>query len=303
MRILIPTLAAALAGAAGASAQTREHAPLVLELPGSTRALGLGDSYMVSSPDNDAVFYNPALVDGGRGIGASAARYGGATTLLTMSAAAEWWHGGVGLGLQAISYGAAGPAEGAFTRGEAGLPDEGSAGASEYALTAAYARTIKGIRFGVGGKVVEQRRLGEHASGVAFDAGASRRISFVTLGLAARNLGPDPDLPGDLALPWSVSLGASTQSRPVGPLDIALAAAVSHRAEYDVVPSAGVELSYWPVNGRTFTGRVGFRYVDDSDIQPLTLGAGFIGDRISIDYAWEGFDDAHGVHRLGVRWR
>jgi hypothetical protein len=303
MRILIPTMVAVLAGAAGASAQTLTHAPLVLDLPGSTRALGLGDSYMVSSPDNDALFYNPALIDGGRGVGASAARYGGATTLLTMSAAADWWGGGVGFGLQAISYGAAGPAEGAFARGEAGLSDEGSAGASEYALTAAYARTIKGFRVGLGGKILEQRRLDEHASGVAFDAGVSRRISFVTLGLAARNFGPDPDLPGDLSLPYSVTLGASTASRPVGPLDVALAAAVSHRAEHAVVPSAGAEVSYYPVTGRTFTGRVGFRYFEDSDIQPLTLGAGFTGDRITIDYAWEGFDDAHGVHRLGVRWR
>jgi hypothetical protein len=48
---------------------------------------------------------------------------------------------------------------------------------------------------------------------------------------------------------------------------------------------------------------VGIRYIDDSDIRPLTLGAGFTGDRIGIDYGFQGYDGAPGSHRVGVRLR
>jgi hypothetical protein len=275
----------------------------VVELPASTRALGMGNAYALASSDNDAIFYNPGLLDTSRGIGASAAFYDRAT-LFTISGAAEWWRGGVGLGIQSVSWSAAGTASGAFSRGEAGLSDGGPISASETAASAAYARVIKGFRVGVAGKLIDLRMPGERDVTAAADLGIARRLGPVTLGLAAQNLGRAPEITGfDLDLPLGVTLGASVPGRPLGPLDVTAAAAVSAGEDERLEASAGLELGYWPISGRTFFARVGFRHVDDSDIEPLTLGAGFAGDRIVIDYAFQNFDDGSPVHRVGLRWR
>jgi hypothetical protein len=286
-----------------AGAQVRENAPLLLQLPGSTRALGLGDAYHLASTDNDAIFYHPGLIDGARGAGGSLAFYERAT-LATVSAGAEFWSGGVSFGLQSLSYSAASRASGAFARGEAGLGESGPVSSSEMVLSTGYGRVIKGFRVGVVGKYIEMRVPGERDVRVAGDVGIARRVGFVTAGFAAQNLGSAPDLASeDITLPMTLTLGASTQSRPVGPLDIGAAAAVSRWEDGTVVPHAGIEFAYWPVNGRTFIGRLGFRYIEDSDVRPLTLGAGFAGDRMNIDYGFQSFDGARAIHRVGIRLR
>jgi hypothetical protein len=284
-------------------AQVRENAPLLLDLPASTRALGLGDAYHLASADNDAIFYHPGLIDAARGIGASLAFFGQAT-LVTMSGAADFWHGGMGFGVQSLSYSARTRTSGAFARGEAGLGEAGDVSTDELAVSAGYGRSIKGFRVGLVGRYIELRVAGERDETVAADVGIARRIGFVTAGLSARNLGRAPELEGeDVTLPLTLTLGASTQTRAVGPLDVALAAAVSRREEGTIVPQGGVEIAYWPVSGRTFIARAGIRYIEDSDIRPLTLGAGFVGDRIAIDYAFQEYDGAAALHRVGVRLR
>ncbi|HSJ33333.1 MAG TPA: hypothetical protein VK933_17975 [Longimicrobiales bacterium] len=293
----------ALGAVTPADAQVRENAPLLLQLPASTRAFGLGDAYHLASADNDALFYHPGLIDAARGIGASLAIYERAS-LVTLSGAAEFWNGGVAFGVQSLSYSAPTRTSGAFARGEAGLGDAGDVTAAELVLSAGYGRSIKGFRVGIAGKYVETRVPGERDATVAADLGVARRIGFVTAGLSAQNLGRAPALEGeDVALPMTVTLGASTQSTTVGPLDVSAAAAVSRWEDGKIVPHAGVEVGYWPVSGRTFIGRIGIRYIDDSDIRPLTLGAGFVGDRIGIDYGVQDFDGSRAVHRVGVRLR
>ena len=284
-------------------AQVRENAPLLLQLPASTRAAALGDAYHLASADNDAIFYHPGLIDDARGLGGSLALFDRAT-LATVSAAGEFWSGGVAFGVQSLSWSAPTRASGAFARGEAGLGESGAVSASELAVSAGYGRAIKGFRVGVIGKYIEMRVPGERDVTVAGDIGVARRIGFVTAGFSARNLGRSPALEGeDLVLPLTLTLGASTQTRPVGPLDVSAAAAVSYREDGTFVPHAGIEVAYWPVSGRTFIGRAGIRYIEDSDIRPLTLGAGFTGDRIGVDYGFQGYDGAGALHRVGVRLR
>ena len=297
------TLLLALVVVTPADAQVRENAPLVLQLPASTRALGLGDAYHLASADNDALFYHPGLIDAARGIGASLAIYERAS-LVTLSGAAEFWSGGVAFGVQSLSYSAPTRTSGAFARGEAGLGDAGDVTAAELVLSAGYGRSIKGFRVGLAGKYVETRVPGERDVTIAADLGIARRLGFVTAGLSARNLGRAPALEGeDVNLPMTLTLGASTQTTPVGPLDVSAAAAVSRWDDGTIVPHAGIEVAYWPVNGRTFIGRIGIRYIDDSDVRPLTLGAGFVGDRIGIDYGVQRYEGSRAVHRVGVRLR
>ena len=286
-----------------AQAQVRENAPLLLLMPASTRAAALGDAYHLASADNDAIFYHPGLIDAARGLGGSLALFDHAT-LATLSAAGEFWNGGVAFGVQSLSWSAPTRASGAFARGEAGLGESGDVNASELVVSAGYGRAIKGFRVGVIGKYIEMRVPGERDVTVAGDIGVARRIGFVTAGFSARNLGRSPALEGeDLVLPLTLTLGASTQTRPVGPLDVSAAAAVSYRENGTFSPHAGIEVAYWPVSGRTFIGRLGVRYIEDSDVRPLTLGAGFMGDRIGVEYGFQGYDGARAVHRVGVRLR
>jgi len=96
----------------------------------------------------------------------------------------------------------------------------------------------------------------------------------------------------------------STRQAPVGPLDLAASGGLSYRRKGELVPSVGLEVAYWPVTGRTFVGRVGFRHLPrEQSASPVTFGGAFIGDAIVLEYAFEGFDSGSGSHRFGIGWR
>lgn len=285
--------------------QSRTYAPLAVQLPASVRAAALGNAFPLVSSDADVLFHHPALVSGARGLAGAVAAYGSSSTLLSVAAAGQWWNGGLAIGLQAISYGASDLGKGAYVRGEAGLGDRGSVAASEFVGSLGYARTLFGFRAGVVGKIAEVRVVGERDVTVAADVGLARRVGPITLDISARNLGRDPqlDTQDDTRLPRTFTLAAASPQTQVGPLDLSLALSISHWEDGTIVPGSGAEISYWPVPGRTFFARIGGRYVEDSDIRPLTFGAGFSADRISIDYAYGDFDGGDPVHRFGIRLR
>ncbi len=293
------------------SAQTREKGPIVLNLPASTRALALGNSFALGSSDSDAVFYHPGGLNRAQGFAGSMQRYGSTATLTTLSAGTSWLSGGVALGVQHLSYGAQLSemnASGSVLQLPAdygSLRDHGDMGISELVVSAGYGRTVKGIRMGVVGKLVEERFGPRKATTGAFDIGLVVAPGPVSVGLALQNLGRDMVLEGeDIPLPLRVSLGASTQAAQVGPLDLSASAAVRYLVDGDVVPSVGMEVGYWPVTGRTFVGRIGFRHLpDEQSASPISFGGGFIGDDIVLDYAYEGFETGSPTHRLSVGWR
>jgi hypothetical protein len=294
-----------------AEAQSRVRGPLVLELPASTRALALGNSFTLASPGPEGLFYHPGVVDRVQGLTASVQRYGPSATLAAVSAGQSWLSGGVALGVQVLTYGAAtsDPVTGedvlALPADVASLREGGEAGVSEIVVAAAYGRSVKGIRLGGVGKLVEQRFGPIHGATGALDLGAALSSGPVTLGLAARNLGPALAIGGeDVPLPVAFTLGGSSRQAAMGPLDISAAGAVTYRLDGDVVPSAGLEVAYWPVTGRTFVGRIGFRRVPESQSgSSVTFGGAFLGDSLILEYAYEGFESGSASHRLGIGWR
>ena len=63
-------------------------------------------------------------------------------------------------------------------------------------------------------------------------------------------------------------------------------------------------MGYWPVNGRTFVGRVGYRYrSNDFTANPFTFGGAFMGDDIILEYSYQGFETGDPSHRFGIGWR
>ena len=266
----------------GSAQSSSSSAMLVLNA--STRAAGLGDAYVLSAAESDAIFHHPGLLDAARGIAFSRAWIGNAGAATTLSGAGDWFRGGVGFGLQALS----------------------TETSSEQVASLAYGRARFGLRIGVVAKVVDQRVDDERETYGAADVGVARAIGRVLLGLTGRNLGPDPSFDsGDGRLPSVLSLGAATRSRATGPLDLILAARASWVRDGRFGFGGGIEAGYWPVTGRTFFARVGYSETDESGLEPLTLGGGFAGDRLTLDYAFQaGEADSGGdVHRVTLRWR
>ncbi|MGM0669407.1 MAG: hypothetical protein ACQET1_06780 [Gemmatimonadota bacterium] len=296
---------------APAHAQNRDRGPLVLELPASTRALALGNAFQLDSRDSDAVFYHPGRVGRAQGLVASLQRFTANGTLTSLSAGQAWFGGGVALGLQNLTYGA--PARAGhdvqdilgLPADEASLREPGDVGISETVVSAGYGKSLFGAEMGVVGKYVEQRFDSRKASTLAADLGMAASAGPVTLGLSVQNLGPDLSFGGgDIPLPTRFTLGASSDAAPVGPLDLAASTALSYRLDGDLVPSVGLEVGYWPITGRTFVGRVGYRYRSkEYTAWPLTFGGAFLGDDITLEYAYQGFEDGDPSHRFSVGWR
>jgi hypothetical protein len=271
----------------------------------------MANSYAVGSPDSDIVFYHPGLLSRAGGISGSVQRYSPHSTLATLSAGQSWLSGGVALGIQILTYGAAGsdPSMGEdilnLPADIGSLREDGTTGVSEMVVSAGYGQTVKGVQMGFVGKLVQQRFGSLKSSTGALDLGITASPGPVTLGLSAQNLGPHLSLgEEDIRLPTRFTLGASTRRTAVGELDLLASSAVSYRLDGHVIPSAGMEVAYWPVTGRTFVGRFGYRHLpDEQSGWPLTFGGGFYGDDIVLEYAYEGFDSGIGSHRISIGWR
>jgi hypothetical protein len=72
----------------------------------------------------------------------------------------------------------------------------------------------------------------------------------------------------------------------------------------DLEPSLGLEVGYWPINGRTFVGRIGYRHRSgEYEAVPVTFGGAFYGDNIVLEYALQPFDSGDPSHRFFMGWR
>jgi hypothetical protein len=304
VRLSGSTLLVALFSSLPAQAQEREGGPLVLELPTSAAALSLGTAFPLSRGSSDVIFYNPSLLSHANGFGAGLERFGSRSTYANLSGATAWWRGAVGLGVQSLSYDTDASSVAAISTDASDLLSSGRTGVSELIVSGGYAQELFGVNWGVTGKLVEQRFAQFRDATLAVDLGAAIEVGDLTVGLAVQNLGPELEVGGTaLELAERITLGAAFHGAPVGPLDLGAAAAVSREADGTIVPAGGLEIAYWPVNGRTFIGRVGLRRVEDSAADPVTFGAAFIGDAITIEYAYQGHDGLDGSHRFGVSWR
>jgi hypothetical protein len=301
-----PTLAFTLIllGPSVVIAQEAGSLPRVFELPASTRAMALGDAYMMNAGHADAIFYHPALLTGASGFGIEMQRWGDDASSVAMSAATQWVGAGIGIGVTMLQYGAPSGGVGAAPEGQDHLFTQGPVAVSERAVVLGYAREIVGLDIGVNGKIVEERiGSGRDAVGL-FDVGAAGDIGPVRLGLTVRDIGEDPLLADPDATPRIV-LGAGSYGRQVGIFDLGVSAAATWSDERTTL-SGGLEVGYWPVRGRTFVARVGFQDPhDDSDMSPLSVGFAFWGDDITAEWAFRpyGGDESAGTHRFGLRWR
>lgn len=284
-------------------AQTAGALPQVLELPASTRAMALGDAYMMNARHSDVLFYHPALLTGASGFGLDVQRWGSESSSTAASAAMQWLGGGIGIGLLTLQYGAPGERGAAAPGGQDHLFESGDVPVSERVAVVGYAREVFGIDVGVAGKLVEERVGGDQDTEAMVDLSLSTEVGPLTVGLTARDWGREPIVETGGAQPSRLVLGAGAYGQQVGIFDVGLTGALSYSEDQTVV-SGGVEVGYWPIRGRTFVARAGIRQVPEGDGSPFSFGFAFWGDNMVLEWAYRPFGEIEaGTHRFGMRWR
>jgi len=284
---------------AGAGAQQPERAVVLPQLPASVRAAALGGAYPLGASEPEALFYNPAMAGSFGGLGASVQWYGSAS-VHTLAAGGSLVGVPLAIGLRTVDYGTE---PGATATGAERLNRTGGRTVAERVLTVGAARRFFGVRLGLAASAIELRAEGERNVRPAVDVSTGLPVGPVQLGFSAHHVGPAMTLGGeDVDLPSRATLAASSRSANVGPLDVVASAAATAYFDGEVVGGGGLEVSYWPIQGRTFTLRAGWRSQEEPAAEPLTLGAGVTLDSFTLDYAWQGFDGTH-VHRLGIGLR
>ncbi len=289
---------------AGSLLAQERTAPVVLRVPASAWALGLGNGFTAARGTSDLLFYNPSSLALGGGIAASVQRWEGASTAVSLSHALTATGWGIGVGARYLDYGGfAGvvphPAE---------LVGRGPQPGSSLAATVGVSRVIKGIRTGVAVSVVEERWPADRDHSATVDAGLGRDVGTFSLGLAVRNIGPDRTLEvTGFETPLQVSAGVLLRPRPIGVFfDAAAIAEVVVDREGRVDGSVGGEVSWVPLEGWAVAARLGLRTVEEVGAlgaRPFTAGLGISLDRFSLDYALDPQRGGAVAHRVGVRMR
>lgn len=134
--------------------------------------------------------------------------------------------------------------------------------------------------------------------------GVAKPMWFGTIGASIQDIGESLRLDGErLALPTRVTVGFAGGGMPLGPVDFGLSSALSVRRDGRVMPGAGVELDWSPIEGMGAVARFGGRVPERGGESPLTGGATVYVDRISLDLGIEGYSGKGTGVRIGVRVR
>jgi hypothetical protein len=311
------------------AAQSGLYAPLVLQLPSGARTLGLGNTG-VASRDDEVIFFNPAQVANARGTTVSAERYSATAGGGSLSSAMAFANGGVAIGARVVNYEV--PTN-FFPADRSSMLGEGSP-ATSYEASVAFAQTVKSVRGGITAKYAEDIAPDIRVSRPLLDLGLARDFfRSYTVGLSVQSIGKSMDIPcgfnhggpvcptvpgavrdsvtgsafrdagGSVAAdsPLRTTLGVST-TKSVGEFDIFGTAAVSMLRTDFVIPSGGLEVNYSWLSGYNIALRAGARRPIVGE-DPITAGAGFTMDRLTIDYALETLSAGRVAHRIGVRVR
>lgn len=285
-----------------AQAQRERYAPLVLQLPASARATAMGGLSM-GTRDVDAAFGNPALAGGNSTLSFTGARYASGASSGHLATAMTIGPLGVSVGVQMLD---AETRFGGFPARSDVLTDEGARAHAGLGANVAGSFAWKRMRWGASVRYVEERFSERRATSVALDLGAAKSLlnGAVMAGVALQHLGRDLEVgPARAQLPARLSLGATGGYGNFKWFDLGASANLAVRRDGRVVPAAGGELSYVPIEGVSLTLRGGVRSPELEAQRPLTAGLGVSFDRLVVDYGWEDMRFNGGAHHLTLRVR
>lgn len=288
------------------SAQSNDPSvPLVLRLPASTVALGMGN-VGVALTDADAVFYNAGMLTQARGVAMSMQRYGSSSTSGAIASVQS---------LGSMSYGVGARFLDSRTQIDppgirAGhLSEGGNTPVSGLALTAAAARAVGPLRVGVGATYVRETQAAAFDESALFDVGVAMPMgpmNAMNATISLQHVGAALSATGEPgASPWQAVVGFGGAGYPLATFfDVSAATQLHLDQAGNVRAAVGAELAYMPVEGVALAGRVGIRSNTVYDAShAVTAGVGFSLDRYSLDYAFEPIAGGSASHRVGVRVR
>lgn len=307
MKKVLLALLLVLPGALQAQSAGETGAQVLQFAPGA-RASAFAGAYIAAHDDADALFYNAAGV-AAQLRGASAAFENHATDVAFGSVAGFTRLGAVRIGIGLI-YLNAGEAQEIVPDpefgGNTGTPTGNTVTASELAARIAFAVPLQSARLRVGGSLgfvaVNIADLSEHAP--LADFGLQYDVGTVTLAVAARHLGSAMSGENADPLPTELRAGIHAPVTLANGIGIsAFADAVSRVREGSFGIAGGVEAGIRPrtANDLGAVARVGYD-ADNGHLGALRFGAGLSVRAVSFDYAYQHFDIAGAVHRIGIRW-
>ncbi len=296
------------------SAQSHSVLPRTTTLPASTRAMALGDSYVLNSGNADVLFYHPALLARATGFGGSLQRWGSASSAASMSGALEFLGGTMGIGLRTLQYGAGSDDELHAPLGQDQHFKSGGERGYERTASIGYGREVLGaLSLGLAVELLETRLESLQQSIMLIDFGISVDLGPIGVGLTAHDIGNKPfhDVPAEPfedfgPRPSRIVLGAGTYGQQVGIFDVGFAANAGVDGQDSLTYGVGAEIGYYPVRGRTFVLRIGLQDVPQkSEMSPFTTGFAFWLDDFILEWAFRPISGAPelGSHRFGVSWR
>ncbi len=301
--IAFTALTLAFASGAGAQADAPAAGALVLLLPTSTRATGIGNAW-VAGRDDYSVFYSPAQINQTNGIGGSFTRYGFNGTLGAFSGGVTVGPLTYGWGVSLVEFRARNGSSYPFAPSE--LTSAGTRDALSVAATAGANYTYKGFRIGIGTTYAEDRvaagtgvaNAAVHESFLLGNAGVSHPLWGGTAALAVENI-TDRDkkrhAPTQTALGWNRQLSA-------GEFDLGFATQLSMRDKW-LGAAGGAEVGYGWIEGWSAVLRAGAHRTETAGQRPVSLGGTLNADRLAFDYAVEFFEGNRYAHHISVRWR
>ncbi|MBK92209.1 MAG: hypothetical protein CME27_07130 [Gemmatimonadetes bacterium] len=296
------------------SAQSHSVLPRTTILPASTRAMALGDSYVLNSVKADMLFYHPALLARATGFGGSLQRWGSASSAASMSGAFEFLGGTLGIGLRTLQYGTESEDELHAPLGQDHHFRPGGERSYERTASIGYGRELWGaLSLGLAIDLLEIRLESLQQNIMLIDFGISADLGPIGVGLTAHDIGNKPfhDVPDEPfedfgSRPSRIVLGAGTYGQEVGIFDVGFAANAGVDRQDSLTYGAGAEIGYYPVRGRTFVLRIGLQHVPQkSEMSPFTTGFAFWLDDFTIEWAFRPVNSApeRGSHRFGISWR
>jgi len=291
--------------ATGASAQgaAPPAGPLVLLLPTSTRATGLGNAW-VAGRDDYSMFYNPAQINQTNGIGGSFTRYGANGTLGVLTGGVTVGPLTYGWGVSLVEYKARSTSSYPFAPTE--LTSNGTRDALSVAAVAGANYTLKGFRLGVGTTYAEDRVAADapsakaaiHEAFLLGNVGVSHSLWGGTAALAVANIG---DRSTTRTSPTQTALGWNRQMQ-AGEFDLGFATQLSVRNGW-LGAAGGAEIGYGWIEGWSAVIRSGARRTETPAQRPVSFGGTLNADRLAFDYAVEFFEGNRQAHHISVRWR
>jgi hypothetical protein len=281
VRILFVLVVCLRPGYAGA--QTSDM-PVVLQIPVSARVAALGNAW-VAGRDQDVVFSNPAQLVGARpDLGLSLAHLGPERTMGALS-----------------SVYAAGKLS--FTLGwGAVLLEHGDANNPSALGVVGGAVTYKGFRAGASGKYLSDNQSASTRHAWLSDIGIARNLFGGAVAASLQNVGfGEVNGTAGATIPKRVAVGWSAVKQ-AGPLDLGLFTQIAMRKDH-TSPAAGIEIGYGWIEGYLITFRAGARRTELADEHRGSVGAALTADRLTIEYALQGFDEGNRAQLVTMRWR